>query len=542
MRKNDLRRVTGASRILFTLTTTILAVLVASSLAVGEDEVAELGIFCADSARAWDERAADDADRKLVPTEARGDIRFTLDAVAFRVGPERRQVEIFVSVPHVALEWVRSGQSYRAELQCDIEVADRKRGRRRHLELKRSLSTDSFESTVESEAQALQVFVVDVDFDPVIVEMEIQDIRSKKSTLVGLIQGSKKKGTARAFLPQSWGPGPTVRVSNLIFGQDTRAAAEISVDHGSRYSVHGGSAVTPNPKRFVGHAYDVFPVYYEIYSMDRNGIFQPDSVHYRVRYRIQTSEGDTLLQTEARADAPSGHWGRLQRFSVSGYRTGTYALSVEVLDDAGRVLDAASGDFHVVWNAATFRLDEQTVLDHARVLLDPQTFDEFEDMPPGERAAYLIAFWQRLDPKPAEDGNVAYAEFERRMRRAEQRYGGLQRGKLSDRGRILIRFGDPDEVLSRRLPTRYDSLLTTLAEEINGSLGITIDRSDPRLRDFVRRHAGDNPAFEIWTYFGGGAPIVPEQAGPVRGMAFVFVDEVGTGFYRLGYTNVFGIM
>jgi len=73
-----------------------------------------------------------------------------------------------------------------------------------------------------------------------------------------------------------------------------------------------------------------------------------------------------------------------------------------------------------------------------------------------ERRAFLRTFWSRRDPTPGTPGNPALETFYGRVRRANRQFteGGATAipGWRTDRGRVYIRYGRPDQVLSRPRP------------------------------------------------------------------------------------------
>ncbi len=93
------------------------------------------------------------------------------------------------------------------------------------------------------------------------------------------------------------------------------------------------------------------------------------------------------------------------------------------------------------------------------------------------------AFWKRRDPTPGTEENEAMEEFYRRVKYADQHFRGFKEGWRTDRGRIYITYGQPDEI--ERHPFDLDS-----------------------------------PPFEIWYYYS-------------ERLNFVFVDENNNGEYRL---------
>jgi GWxTD domain-containing protein len=69
---------------------------------------------------------------------------------------------------------------------------------------------------------------------------------------------------------------------------------------------------------------------------------------------------------------------------------------------------------------------------------------------------YLRRFWARRDPTPGTPENELEEEFYARIAQATRKFreGGAARipGWRTDRGRIYVKYGPPDEVLSRPQP------------------------------------------------------------------------------------------
>jgi GWxTD domain-containing protein len=72
------------------------------------------------------------------------------------------------------------------------------------------------------------------------------------------------------------------------------------------------------------------------------------------------------------------------------------------------------------------------------------------------KRAYLRRFWERRDPTPGTPRNEALEDFQARLKAANRafREGGAAEipGWRTDRGRVYLRNGPPDAVLSRPQP------------------------------------------------------------------------------------------
>ncbi len=120
-----------------------------------------------------------------------------------------------------------------------------------------------------------------------------------------------------------------------------------------------------------------------------------------------------------------------------------------------------------------------------------------------ERYQFIEQFWLRRDPNPDTTVNEARDEHYRRIAYANERFSSGTPGWLTDRGRIYITFGPPDEIESHAGGGRY-------ARPIDEGGGIT-----------------STYPFEIWRY--------RHLEGPDLGneVLIEFVDPTMTGEYRM---------
>jgi GWxTD domain-containing protein len=107
-----------------------------------------------------------------------------------------------------------------------------------------------------------------------------------------------------------------------------------------------------------------------------------------------------------------------------------------------------------------------------------------------EREKFIMQFWLRRDPTPGTAGNEYRDEYYRRIRLANERFTATMPGWKTDRGRILIRFGEPNDAQIQPAGT-------------NG-------RTSP---------------FEVWRY--------RSIEGVGQNVTLEFVDAGGNGEYRL---------
>ena len=76
-----------------------------------------------------------------------------------------------------------------------------------------------------------------------------------------------------------------------------------------------------------------------------------------------------------------------------------------------------------------------------------------------EAEQFIELFWAKRNPEPNNPFNAFRAEFESKVRFADENFGyGNHRGALSERGRVLILMGKPDSRQVRELTVVQDFL------------------------------------------------------------------------------------
>ncbi len=110
-----------------------------------------------------------------------------------------------------------------------------------------------------------------------------------------------------------------------------------------------------------------------------------------------------------------------------------------------------------------------------------------------QRDDFVIAFWSRRDPTPGTPTNEFKQEHYRRIAYSNEHFAGKERGALTDRGRIYIQKGPPDEIVSK--------------------VG-----------------SGHVPSMQIWRYMNF------RQTGSA--VVFTFVDECECGDFRLRHMDI----
>src|SRR6185295_16236830 len=73
-----------------------------------------------------------------------------------------------------------------------------------------------------------------------------------------------------------------------------------------------------------------------------------------------------------------------------------------------------------------------------------------------ERDSFIDYFWRLRDRDPDTPENEYKEEYQQRLQYANERFASGKPGWMTDRGRMYIRFGKPDEIESHPSGGSYD--------------------------------------------------------------------------------------
>ncbi len=166
-------------------------------------------------------------------------------------------------------------------------------------------------------------------------------------------------------------------------------------------------------------------------------------------------------------------------------KPGEYQIRIQA--SSGSLSARAEHKFMVFWGDAQSQLGSlDLAIEQLALIAKGSTIREMRAASPQEREKLYEAFWEKRDPDPATPENELRDEFFFRIDLANRQFAEPmvnREGWRSDRGRILIQYGQPDDI-ERQAAEMY------------------------------------SPAVEIWSY-----------TKPHR--RFIFVDRSGNGEFRL---------
>ncbi len=135
-------------------------------------------------------------------------------------------------------------------------------------------------------------------------------------------------------------------------------------------------------------------------------------------------------------------------FDAHGLPNGSYDVNLELYRATKRI-EALSIPVKI---ARPFYLDDISWQDHVAKLeyiATPSELNVLKDAPLNDRDSLWYAFWAQHDPTPNTRYNEKEVEYFERIEYSEKHFSHGDKGWRSDRGRIYVQFGQPDEIQRR---------------------------------------------------------------------------------------------
>lgn len=396
---------------------------------------------------------------------------FELDWCQFKAdSPEKTLLEVYYRIPNSGLAFVMLDSGFEASYEMRISVkqddyiADSKsftRKRRVQESSRTTMYSDFILNMCEFELAPgkyeIEAILVDLNADKT-------NRKSVDAKLANFETAKYPKLSGIEFLYSYRADG-----GDEEFFRKGNAVAVPSVDH----AVQGGSDGGP------------ILFYFEIYPGN-----EPD-LNALIDTRISSKTKGLVYRDTLYVMMDQPVIRQVRNVGLASFPPGEYEITIDVLAKKGKSVFSRTGTFNVNWSLRGLaENDYETLkgqLDLIATAEERRRLDKAETV--DERLEVWRDFWQDRDPTPTTEENEAMISFYARVRYANTNFSSARReGWKTDRGRVLIKYGPPDEAVE---------------EPMAPSVG----------------------AYQLWFYYNF-------EGEPLR---FIFIDEYGDGDYRLQY-------
>ena len=309
-------------------------------------------------------------------------------------------------------------------------------------------------------------------------------------------QSSERQGTAGLGFDAVGFDQQQFAASSIQFASDIRH------DSTDGKFAKNGLRILPNPSRIFGLSLPMLVFYYEIYNVSVNPN-STDSLEFA--YELLDQDGKLVRQLPVKHKEIQGPAEvEVGAVSTAALSDSLYKLHLIVKHSASQQTMEQTAFFRNIPLTPPTSIESGVAqiinmmtpeainlhIRQARYIMTKDEGNLLKQLDETGKRRALIQFWQQRDIDPSTPDNECWRQYMGRIQLADSRYSSKsEQGWLSDRGRILIKFGVPDDI--ERHPVAIDS-----------------------------------KPFEVWQYY------------RERGLRFIFIDESGFNRYRLIFSNV----
>ena len=352
------------------------------------------------------------------------------------------------------IHFVKSDTSgFDGEIELLLAVYDMKKRVVASTTIKKIVNVKDFKTTNSRELQLLMKTTLDVPPGEYILLARSTDLNTNKSI----------QRKIQLNLPEY--KNVELKLGGIIFLQDilvdtTNHIKEIDPIFGNNFTLREG----------------YFYAKYDLYCKD---IPAEVSLLYEIEDEDEEVEWDTTVVKNIDKHITS----QILKVNKSVLKRNRYKLYV--VAKTGKFSTEISRSFSFFWSDIPFTNEDiDKALREMMYILNTDTLEKYLEASLPEKQAFFKRFWAARDPDPSTAVNELKNEYFKRVNFANRNFTAFgTEGWLTDRGRILIKFGYPDD---------------------------------------IERHPFDmnSKPYEIWRYYN------------LR-KVFLFVDRTGFGDYRL---------
>jgi GWxTD domain-containing protein len=397
-----------------------------------------------------------------------GQPAFSVDWAGFRGADTLSRLEIYYQVFNFGLQFTKDGSDFVANYLFAIVINDNNGHQIVAQEQERSVRTAEYGKTISR-------------LDYRTSQMNFALAPGTYKIICSLKDKNSNSVTNREF---------TVKLRNFNSGMpsasDVQFAHAIDTGGGEQSVFRKGSLmVIPIPSRYYGEDDSALLSYYfEVYRGES------DMPMVKVEATVRSAIRGTVSRDTASVELTDSLSRQVRTLSLEQCPPGDYELELKLLGHRGHLIDERSESFSLQWTQeGLLRHDYRTALDQLRYIAGPSEIKKMQNLETyEERLEAFNAFWAGRDPTVGTRENETKREFYRRVAYANRQFPHLrQPGWRTDRGRIYVQNGDPDQIDDVPMSPSY-------------------------------------PPYQIWHYY---------RQGSYR--RFAFVDQNDDGDYRLQY-------
>ncbi|RLC51045.1 MAG: hypothetical protein DRZ79_03400 [Candidatus Cloacimonadota bacterium] len=415
------------------------------------------------------------------------DLNIFVDKTRFLDENNNTILNIDYQIPYKELEFRNSDNGFVANLEVNLDIKDEDKVVYEKTFTNRIIVTQ-YPSTISSDLYSDRISIT-LSKSGFIIEVLFVDLYSEKD--------KKWKYEFETLSPKSL-------ISDLEFStkvvKDTTAFLE-KFHRKDFLFYHNSSHIYTLPENDTVYVYSE----YQNYNFDKNGKYD------LIETILIKKKGITIDKLKRHFIGTESNFSRLERINISDYKTGYYKIIYKLEDknSPGYLRNIRTDFFSIKKNVNYAQRIFPDLEDEYRLVqyfLSTGEKTRLRSLSDEGKRNFLEYFWIAHDPNPVTKKNEFLEKVRERVNYSNKHYSYFHEGWTTDRGRIYIKKGPPDEI--KKLKTSFDT------SENPSDFGLVPSYTKYTIKEY-----------QIWIYR------LPQD------YRYIFIDFQGNGNYRLIYSK-----
>lgn len=382
-------------------------------------------------------------------------IYFNFDYALFKTDNDESILEVYYSVNQKNLKYILNGSMFEAAAKIDISILDVSND---NVLISNIYKTPSVTSDTADE-KLMQKLVGQLNY-------LLKDGNYKLKITGSDFNDSTKQDIYEENINISNYSDNSLKVSDIEFSTLIHKAND---DKSIFYK--NTLEVVPNPSNLFGMNLKDLYYYFEMYNLKPENI----SDEFNLNYSIANINNDTVISFSKNIKRTSESKADYGKVKVDSLKRGSYTLSISLNDPAKNVNITGQKKFFIFNNidnvsttnsqddflkteyAAMNKKTLDNEFDKSQYIMTDQEINKFENLLSlDDKRKYMYNFWKSKNTNPNSpilDRKIAY--FKRILEANKTYKEAYKEGWKTDRGRILIIYGKPDDI--ERFPFEADT-------------------------------------------------------------------------------------
>jgi GWxTD domain-containing protein len=278
----------------------------------------------------------------------------------------------------------------------------------------------------------------------------------------------------------------TIDLKSLYKGENDISQIEFFREALQTDTIHsrfdkGEKRIIPSVSRIFGDESGFISLYTELYHTTE------DDFPARLEFEIKDARNNNAYEDnyELIMDKPLIRF--IKHIPTDSLYPGEYVIHINLTERSGRPIATTSAKFLVSWSLqSVIKNDFDLAIDQLKYVARKNEVEELKKVEPEKREEAFNTFWKEHDPTPDTPENELMDKYYGRIRHADKVFSSVhKKGWKTDMGMIFIIYGQPDHIENHPFE---------LSEK----------------------------PYQLWYYYS-------------LSRTFGFIDEIGTGEYRLQF-------